>query len=66
MVPLDRFHVETDSPFLAPTPLRGQKNTPAFVVHTAKLVAELKGISEEQLSEYTNQNAKNLLKKIIW
>ncbi len=66
MVPMDRFHVETDSPFLAPTPLRGQKNTPAFVVHTARLVAELKGISEEELSQYTNQNAKNLFKKIIW
>lgn len=65
-VPLDRIHVETDSPFLAPTPLRGQKNTPAFVIHTAKLVAEIKGVSAERLAEATNENARQLFRKIKW
>ena len=51
-VPLDRMHVETDAPFLAPIPMRGKKNTPAFVVHTAKFVADLKGITVEQLAEH--------------
>ncbi|HEX7674917.1 MAG TPA: TatD family hydrolase [Bdellovibrio sp.] len=66
MLPLDRIHVETDSPFLAPIPMRGKKNTPAFVVHTAKFVAELKGISEEQLAEQTKLNALKMFPKIQW
>lgn len=66
MVPLDRLHVETDSPFLAPVPQRGKKNTPAFVVHTASLVAQLKGVSEEKLAEATNENARQLFPKILW
>ncbi len=65
-VPLDRMHVETDAPFLAPVPQRGKKNTPAFVVHTAELVAQLKGISVEELARITNENAKKLFPKIIW
>ncbi len=64
-LPLDRMHVETDAPFLAPVPLRGQKNTPAFVVHTAQKVAELKSISLEQLAEKTGQNARQVFKKIV-
>ncbi len=66
MVPLNRLHVETDSPFLAPVPQRGKKNTPAFVVHTASLVAEIKGISVEELAHATNENARQLFPKIIW
>jgi len=66
LVPLNRMHVETDSPFLAPIPQRGKKNTPAFVVHTAALVAELKGISLEKLAEATNENARHLFPKIQW
>lgn len=66
IIPLNRIHVETDAPFLAPVPMRGKSNTAAYVVHTAKVVAELKGISLEQLSEQTNLNAKTLLKKLIW
>lgn len=64
-MPLDRMHVETDAPFLTPVPLRGQKNTPAHVIHTAKLVAEIKGISEEQLQIATNENARQLFPKIV-
>jgi TatD DNase family protein len=63
-VPLDRMHVETDAPFLAPVPKRGQKNTPAFVVHTAEFVAGLKGVSTEQLSKATNENARQLFAKL--
>ena len=44
-VPLDRLHVETDAPFLAPIPHRGKKNQPAWVVHTAECVAGLKGVT---------------------
>lgn len=66
MLPLDRIHVETDSPFLAPIPMRGKKNTPAYVIHTAKFVAELKGISEEQLCEQTRMNALKMFPKIQW
>jgi TatD DNase family protein len=65
-VPLNRLHVETDSPFLAPAPLRGKKNTPAYVVHTAALIAQLKGISLEKLAEMTNENARQLFPKIVW
>ena len=66
MVPLDRLHVETDAPFLAPVPLRGKPNTPANVIHTAKLVAELKGISLEELCAQTRVNALKLFPKIQW
>jgi TatD DNase family protein len=64
-IPLDRIHVETDSPFLAPIPHRGKKNTPAFVVHTAKTVADLKGITMDQLAEATTKNAFKLMKKLV-
>jgi len=49
-VPLDRLMVETDSPFLAPIPFRGKKNEPAWVAEVAKKVAELKGVSPEELA----------------
>lgn len=66
MVPLDRLHVETDCPYLAPVPERGKKNEPAFVVHTARVVAELKGISMTTLSEQTCRNALRLFPKLRW
>jgi TatD DNase family protein len=66
IIPLDRLHVETDAPFLAPIPLRGKTNTSAYMIHTAKVVAGLKNISEEKLAEITKQNAKKLFKKLIW
>lgn len=65
-VPLDRFHVETDAPFLAPVPMRGKKNTPAFVSHTADFVANLKGLSREELEERTNANARHVFPKLNW
>lgn len=64
-VPLDRMHVETDAPFLTPVPLRGKKNVPAYVVHTARFVAELKGISFEELCRITSANARQLFPRLI-
>ena len=55
-VPAERLIVETDSPFLAPVPHRGRKCEPAFVVDTARFVAELRGESFDQLSEQTSAN----------
>jgi len=64
-VPLERIHVETDAPFLAPIPMRGKSNVPAYVVHTARFVAELKGISPEILKEATNANARRTFPKLV-
>jgi TatD DNase family protein len=55
--PLDRIHVETDSPYLAPVPMRGKRCEPAYVVHTARRVAELRGMPEEELAAATRENA---------
>lgn len=65
-LPLDRIHVETDAPFLAPVPMRGRPNTPAFVVHTAQYVAKLKGITEEKLAHVTRENALKMFPKLSW
>ncbi len=55
--PEDRILIETDSPYLAPVPLRGRKCEPSFVVHTARRVADLRSISVERLAEVTTANA---------
>lgn len=55
--PLERILVETDSPYLAPVPFRGKPCEPAYVVHTARLIAEQRGISLAELAEATTQNA---------
>lgn len=58
--PLDRILVETDSPYLAPVPLRGKTNEPAYVRHTAQFVADMRGIPLEELAETTTNNFFNL------
>ncbi len=63
-VPLDRLLVETDAPFLAPVPHRGKTNEPAFVVHTARMLAELKGVREEDLAKATTDNFFRLFRKV--
>lgn len=63
-VPLDRLHVETDAPFLAPVPMRGKSNVPEYVLHTARAVADLKGISLEELASTTRGNAQRLFTKL--
>jgi TatD DNase family protein len=60
LAPTHRILVETDAPFLAPIPLRGQRNEPALVTYTAAALAELRGISPEELAEVTTANFKNL------
>ncbi len=62
-VPLERILVETDSPYLAPTPYRGKTNQPAFVKHVAEEVANLRGISLEQLAAATTHNFFTLFKQ---
>lgn len=56
--PLDRLLVETDSPYLAPVPYRGKTNEPAFVLHTARKVAECRNESLEKVAAQTTQNAR--------
>ncbi len=63
-IPLGRLHVETDAPYLAPVPHRGRKNHPAWVVHTAEVLASLKGVTLEELSKQTWQNAMSLFPKV--
>lgn len=62
-VPLNRLLVETDSPYLAPIPHRGKRNEPSFVVHTAKVLAELKGVSEDEIARVTTDNFFRLFAK---
>jgi TatD DNase family protein len=63
-VPLDRLLVETDAPFLAPVPYRGKTNEPAFVVHTANMLADLKGVTPEELAKVTTDNFFRLFSKV--
>jgi TatD DNase family protein len=57
VVPRDRVLVETDCPYLAPVPQRGKRNEPAFVVHTAQVVAQAAGMDFEDLARATTENA---------
>ncbi len=57
--PLDQFMLETDSPYLAPTPYRGKRCEPAYVKEIAEKAAEVKGVSLEELSQATNQTAES-------
>jgi TatD DNase family protein len=59
-VPLDRLLVETDSPYLAPVPVRGKRNEPAYVAHTAGLLAEVHGEPAAAVAEQTTRNARAL------
>lgn len=56
-VPEERLLVETDSPYLAPVPVRGRRNEPAFVAHVVRRIAEVRGRSPEEIAELTYQNA---------
>ena len=59
-VPLDSLLLETDSPYLAPIPQRGQRNEPAFIPHIAAVLAQLKGVAIEELARVTTANAQRL------
>ena len=57
LVPRERLLIETDCPYLAPIPKRGKRNEPAFLTHTAEVVARCSGMTFEELAETTAQNA---------
>ena len=63
-VPLDRILVETDAPYLAPAPYRGKCNEPAYVAETARVVADAKGLSPEEIAEATRANALRIFPKL--
>lgn len=60
-VPMDRLLIETDAPYLAPMPYRGQTNTPAYLPHIAAKIAELKGLSYQEIASVTRANALALI-----
>jgi TatD DNase family protein len=60
IIPADRLMVETDCPYLAPVPHRGKRNEPAFVVETARFVAQVRGINAEELASQTAENFSRL------
>jgi TatD DNase family protein len=62
-IPTDRLLVETDAPYLAPVPYRGKRNEPAFVAHTARHLAELRGVPPEELAAATTANFRRLFTK---
>jgi TatD DNase family protein len=63
-VPEDRLLVETDAPYLAPLPWRGKRNEPAYVAHTAKVLAEVKGVTPEEMAAATTANFARLFTKV--
>lgn len=57
-IPLDKLIIETDCPYMAPTPHRGKRNEPIYVEYVARKIAEIKGISYEEVVEVTNKNTR--------
>jgi TatD DNase family protein len=62
-MPLDRVLVETDAPYLAPVPMRGKRNEPSYVRHTARMLAEVRGLSEAEIAKATTANFFRLFAK---
>jgi TatD DNase family protein len=62
-LPAECLLVETDSPYLAPVPFRGKRNEPAHVAHTAKVLADLRGLTPEALADLTTRNFRRLFRK---
>lgn len=65
VVPLDRIVLETDAPYMAPVPMRGQRNEPAFVAHVCRKLAEVYGVSVETVDEVTTANAARIFPSIV-
>ena len=64
-VPLDRIVLETDAPYMAPVPMRGQRNEPAFVVYVLRKLAEIYGVDEETVAAKTNANVARIFPSIV-
>lgn len=64
VVPLDRIVLETDAPYMAPVPMRGQRNEPAFTAHVLQKLAEAYGVSPQEVAERTTDNATRVFKKL--
>ena len=60
--PLDKLMAETDAPYVAPEPFRGKRNEPLYVRYVAEKIAEIKGISFDEVARQTTENARNLFK----
>lgn len=65
VVPLDRIVLETDAPYMAPVPKRGERNEPAYVAYVLKRLAEAYGVSEEEVAQKTNENVARVLGIIL-
>jgi TatD DNase family protein len=64
-IPADRLLVETDAPYLSPEPVRKQRpNEPAMVVHSARCLAEVRGVTIEELAKQTTENARRLFTRV--
>ncbi|MAA97636.1 MAG: LuxR family transcriptional regulator [Stappia sp.] len=63
-LPADRLLVETDAPYLAPQPWRGKRNEPAYVAHTNKVLAEARGVSEDEMARQTTENFFRLFSRV--
>ncbi len=64
-VPLDRMLIETDSPYLAPVPHRGKRNEPSYVVNTAETIAQLRGLTKEEIGRQTAENFYTLFPQTV-
>ncbi len=64
-VPLERIVLETDAPYMAPVPMRGQRNEPAFVAHVRRKLAEVYGVSEETVDRVTTANVQRIFPSIV-
>ena len=63
-MPLDRLLLETDAPYLAPVPMRGRTNEPAYTAHVAKVLAEVRGLPMAEIERATTANFLRLFAKV--